>query len=131
MGLLNKLSEKTQNAKLIIEPLGKCVIYLQSQLNSPYLKQNEMMVSRALMICCCTIFSCEHLEKIEQVFQTDLKNKVADIIHALILSKNTENHVIDIAVEGLSYLWLRFPSLISERVGIFDGVIQRIKSPTI
>jgi hypothetical protein len=76
---------------------------------------------------CYLLQDCEHLEKIEQVLQIDLKSKLVECITTLIQS-DVDPMILDIALEGLSCIWLRYPEKILEQQSVLEKVIEKFNS---
>ena len=120
--LLNSLSVQTKDAKIIVEPLSKCMLYLQTG------GKNVSALSRTILISCNILNQSSLLESIESVLKVDLKQKLIESLTSIISSKTVEDTVLDIALEGLSLIWLKHPTMILEQQSVFKEVVNKLNS---
>jgi hypothetical protein len=111
-----------KDVKIIIEPLSKCLLYLQTGGN------NVGALSRTILISCYILHQCSLLESIESALKVDLKQKLICCLTSIISSKTVEDTVLDIALEGLSQIWLKYPSLILEQLDVFKEVVSKLNN---
>ena len=67
---------------MVIEPLGKCLIYLQSALKQP--SPTVHALSRSLLICASIVHESKHLEKIEQVCKINLTARIIEFAYEIL-----------------------------------------------
>ena len=68
---------------------------------------------------------CEHLTQIEQTLSLDIKTQLTAILKLIIEDQNVDAMVLDIVLEGLSYIWLKYPDkIIEQRNDIFKIVYE-------
>jgi len=85
------------------------------------------VLSRTILMSCYLLQDCLHLEKIEAVLKFDMKSKLIECIQTLIKA-NVNPMILDIALEGLSCIWLRFPDKILEQQSVLEEVILKFNS---
>lgn len=125
--LLNILSEQRQEVKLVIQPLGRNLLYLRSQVDRDPSSFHIGVLSRTILISCYILQECSHLDSIEKVLKLDLKQQLIECVQKLI-SGEVDPMILDIALEGLSCIWLRFPNKILEHEQVLSEVISKINS---
>jgi hypothetical protein len=120
--LLNHISKSTQNMKILMAPLTRCLIFLKSK---KY--ENVLVVSRSILMASYIIYECEYLDQIEMILKVDIKQEICNILKSIITVKTIDANIIDVALEGISYIWLRHPSKI-QNGDVFEIVIDKFKT---
>ena len=90
--------------------------------------KNVLAISRSVLIACHIVSECEHLAQIEQALSLDIKTQLTAILKLIIEDQNVDAMVLDIVLEGLSYIWLKYPDkIIEQRNDIFKIVYERFQ----
>ena len=116
--LLNMIADCHQDFKLVIKPLSKCMIFIQSLLSNPSKltsQDNLMVISRSILLSCIVVYECNFIERIQDLLQYDMKAKLSESLKKIIMLKDVEQTILDIVLEGLSYIWLKYPEQITDR----------------
>lgn len=128
--LLNVISLATQNLKLVVNPLSRCLMYLQALLKKDDLT-NVLAISRSVLICSHMVSMCDHLPQIEKALGLDIKTQLTSTLKQIIEDKDIDAMILDIVLEGLSYVWLKYPEKVMQQEQndeIFEIVSDRFKT---
>ena len=128
--LLNVISLATQNLKLVVNPLSRCLMYLQALLKKNDLT-NVLAISRSVLICSHMVSMCDHLPQIEKALGLDIKSQLTSTLKQIIEDKDIDAMILDIVLEGLSYVWLKYPEKVMQQEQndeIFEIVSDRFKT---
>ena len=74
VSLLSKMSHAHQDLKIILGPLTRCMLFLQSIAKSKDINEkNHFAVSRSILISCTIMTECQHIERIQELTSQDMK----------------------------------------------------------
>ena len=78
------------------------------------LKEKEKIIGRSLLVVAHGVYflPSEDLTAFESKFRIDVKEQTSKILKAVLQRANISAELFDVALEGLSYIWLKFPTLI-------------------
>jgi hypothetical protein len=120
--LLQEISKVTQNMKILMTPLTRCMIFLKAGKF-----ENVLVVSRSILMACYIVYECSYLEQIEKLLKVDLKMEICDLLKQIIVVKTIDPNIIDVSLEGISYIWLKYPEKI-QNGDVFEIVIEKFKT---
>lgn len=86
-------------------------------------------MSRCIVITSYTIY-LRKLNELEKEIKIDVQKETISTIKRILLSPNLDQSIFDIALEGISYLWLQDPDILSdidECKDVFEIVFERFK----
>lgn len=90
--------------------------------------KNVLAISRSVLIACHIVSECEHLTQIELALSLDIKTQLTAILKLIIEDRKVDSMILDIVLEGLSYIWLKYPEkIIEQRNDIFKIVYERFQ----
>ena len=96
--------------------------------SSANLKEKEKIIGRSLLVVAHGVYliSSEDLVAFESKFHFDIKEQTSGILKAVLQRSNISAELFDVALEGLSYIWLKFPTLIEKESSIFKLVLSSL-----
>ena len=60
-------------------------------------------------MACYIIYECDYLNEIEKLLKVDLIMDICNLLKSIIVVENIDPNIIDVSLEGISYIWLKYP----------------------
>ena len=78
-------------------------------------------------MACYIIYECDYLNEIEKLLKVDLIMDICNLLKSIIVVENIDPNIIDVSLEGISYIWLKYPEKI-QNGDVFEIVIEKFKT---
>ena len=70
------------------------------------------VISRSILLSCLVIHECSFIDKMEHILKCDFRQKLSECLKKIIKFENIDESILDVTLEGLSYIWIKYPDQI-------------------